>query len=116
MKIGKVLPLIMSQLFKKPATISYPAEKVEMPDKFRGKLEFDQDSCIGCNMCVRNCPAKAIEITRVSEEEKKFQATVYLDRCIYCGQCVDSCVKKALKCTKSYELANSDRKNLKVNI
>ena len=116
MKVGKVFPFIMSMLFKKPATVSYPATKAEMPDNFRGKLQFDKEKCIGCNICVRNCPARAIEIEKVPDVEKKFKALVYLDRCIYCAQCVDSCPKKALQSTKEFELANSDRANLKVEI
>lgn len=116
MKVGKVFPLVMSMLLKKPATVAYPAVKAEMPDQFRGKLKFDKDKCIGCNICVRYCPARAIEIEKVPEVEKQFKALCYLDRCIYCGQCADSCPKGALECTKSFELAGSDRAKMKVEI
>ncbi len=76
-----------------------------MPDKFRGRLEFFQERCIGCKICMRDCPSKgAIEIEKVAE--KKFEAHFRLDRCIYCGQCVDSCPKDALATTKDFELAD----------
>jgi formate hydrogenlyase subunit 6/NADH:ubiquinone oxidoreductase subunit I len=114
MKLGKMLPTIMITLFKKTATVQYPYKTVEMPDKYRGKLKFDKAKCIGCKICMRDCPSNAIEIDKVAE--KLFKATVYLDRCIYCAQCVDSCPKKALSSTKGFELAHFDRDKLKVEI
>jgi formate hydrogenlyase subunit 6/NADH:ubiquinone oxidoreductase subunit I len=85
-----------------------------MPENYRGKLEFDASKCVGCNLCVKDCPAHAIEIEKTGE--KQFKAIVYLDRCIYCGQCTDSCNRKALKCTKCFELAQLKRDKLKVDI
>jgi len=111
---GKMVSFVLKMLMKKPATINYPVVKTEMPENYRGKLEFDASKCIGCNLCVKDCPARAIEIEKVGD--KQYQAHVYLDRCIYCGQCTDSCTRKALKCTKRYELAQLKRENLKVNI
>ena len=40
MKPGKMLFEVLSSLFKKPATVKYPAAKLEMADKFKGKLKF----------------------------------------------------------------------------
>lgn len=113
-KPGKMLPFVFKMLTKKPATISYPFKKVEMPENYRGKLEFDTSKCSGCKLCMKDCPASAIFIDKAGD--KQFKAQVYLDRCIYCGQCTDSCPRKALKCTKRFELANFDRKKLKVDI
>jgi len=113
-KVGKMLPFIMRMLVKKPATVLYPYEKREMPEKFRGKLEFDKEKCIGCKICMRNCPSEAIAIDKIAD--KQFKAEVFLDRCLFCGQCTDSCPKGALKCTKNFELADFDRKKLKVDI
>jgi formate hydrogenlyase subunit 6/NADH:ubiquinone oxidoreductase subunit I len=113
-KPGAILPFVLKMLTKKPATVLYPFEKVEMPNNYRGKLQFDQSKCIGCKMCMKDCPANAIFIEKVGE--KLFSADVYLDRCIYCGQCVDSCPKKALWNTKEYELATYGREQLKVKI
>lgn len=111
---GKMFPFILKMFFEKPATIQYPSKKANKSKNFRGKLEYDAEKCVGCKMCMRNCPAKAIEIEKVAD--KQFKAYVYLDRCIYCGQCVDSCNRNALKNTRAFELANFDRKNLRVEI
>ena len=111
---GKMFSQVMGSVFHKPATILYPFVKIDVVDKFRGKLKFNQETCIGCKICMRDCPSNAIDIQKVAE--KKFKAIVALDKCIYCGQCVDSCPKDSLSMTKDFELAQFDRKHLQVEI
>lgn len=111
---GKMLSTVMGSVFRKPATVLYPFVKIEVVDNFRGKLKFFQEKCIGCKICMRDCPSDAIDIIKV--EEKKFKAILSLDKCIYCAQCVDSCPKDALESTKNFELAHFDRKHLQVEI
>lgn len=109
---GKMLKQVLSSIFKKPATTKYPFAKANMPDKFRGRIIFHPEKCIGCKMCVRDCPSGAIEIKKVGD--KKFECEIDLGKCIYCAQCVDSCLKKALEATKDFELAVLERNKLKV--
>ena len=113
---AKMLSLVFGSAFKKPATVHYPFVPTKIYDGFRGKLKFDQPKCIGCKICMRDCPSFAIEIFKISETEKIFKATVRLDRCVYCGQCVDSCPKDALEMTTNFELAHFNRESLKVDI
>ena len=53
-------------------------------------IKIDEDKCIGCTKCARNCPVGAI-----SGEIKK---THYIDpsKCIKCGVCVENCPKNAI--------------------
>lgn len=48
------------------------------------------DKCVGCNACVRNCPAPEANITK-QLDDGRFVTTVNPDRCITCGECVRSC-------------------------
>jgi formate hydrogenlyase subunit 6/NADH:ubiquinone oxidoreductase subunit I len=109
---GAMLQEVLNHLWKTPATIKYPFEAVEMPDKFRGQIRFIAENCIGCKLCVKDCPADAIEIIKVAD--KQFDCIFDLDKCIYCAQCVMSCNKKALESSKGFELASLDRGQLRV--
>ena len=53
---GRMITEVLGSLFKKPATSHYPFVKVEMPEKFRGKMKFYPEKCIGCKLCMRDCP------------------------------------------------------------
>jgi formate hydrogenlyase subunit 6/NADH:ubiquinone oxidoreductase subunit I len=109
---GAMMRQVLASIFKKPATIRYPFVKSEMPDKFRGKIVFTPSLCIGCKICMRDCPSNAITITKTGD--KQFACEIALAKCIYCAQCVDSCPKKALAATKEFELAVLDPNKLKV--
>jgi formate hydrogenlyase subunit 6/NADH:ubiquinone oxidoreductase subunit I len=104
----KILPEVFRNIAKPPATVKYPAEKAETPAGFRGRITFNSNNCVGCKMCMRDCPAGAIQIEPTGVE-KKFKCVFSLDRCLFCAQCVDSCPRKALSATPQYELACFER-------
>ena len=127
-KPARVFSEVIKHLFKKPATCAYPFEKAYIYPNFRGRIAFESDKCIGCQMCVRVCPAKAIEIPLSAEQppapaqvegqppvaaKKKFDCIMKLDHCVYCAQCVETCPKKALIMTQDFELAQVDKKKLR---
>jgi formate hydrogenlyase subunit 6/NADH:ubiquinone oxidoreductase subunit I len=108
---GKMAREALRSLGRKPATVRYPFVKVEMPRRFRGKIVFEAGKCIGCKMCMRDCPSGAIVIRKVGE--RKFEADIDMARCVYCAQCVDVCPKQALESTGEFELAALSRDSLK---
>jgi len=84
-----VLGEVLKNLFRKPFTRDYPRVKPELPDKFRGPVEWNKDTCIFCGICARNCPAFAIKMDR----DKK-TLTVDHYKCITCGLCEENCPTK----------------------
>ncbi|MDR1695975.1 MAG: 4Fe-4S binding protein [Endomicrobium sp.] len=112
--IGTILFEALKSFFKKPATSRYPYEKRGIHKSFAGMISFEQNKCIGCQICVRNCPAKAIKISKAAD--KIFSCELYLANCIFCSQCVMSCPKKALHTTDNFELAQTDKSKLTVKL
>jgi formate hydrogenlyase subunit 6/NADH:ubiquinone oxidoreductase subunit I len=114
---GKMIKQVLESVFKRPATTKYPYVKEAgeaQPKNFRGKLKFYPEKCIGCKMCMRDCPSNAINI--IKTPDGKFECEIDLAKCIYCAQCVDSCPKKALEATCDFELAALDRSKLKLTM
>jgi Formate hydrogenlyase subunit 6/NADH:ubiquinone oxidoreductase 23 kD subunit (chain I) len=116
MKIGSMFNDILTSFFSAPVTENYPFEKPETADRFRGKLFFDPSKCTGCNLCSKDCPAKALEIVILDRTAKRFVARYNVDRCIYCAQCVQSCKFKCLGMSKDdWELAALNKELFAVN-
>jgi hydrogenase-4 component H len=121
LKIGAMLPEVFRQLFKKPATVPYPFQKLQVPQTLRGNPVMNPGLCAGCRMCERDCPSEAIAIQKDSETtdeqgkvKKNFSMIFYLDRCTHCAQCEESCPKKAITMDNRFEDAAFNRESFKI--
>lgn len=77
---------LVSNFFKKAFTKRFPKQKLFVSKRVRGKLHYSKKSCIGCGLCVKACPAHALEF---KEKEKKVRG--HRGICIYCGDCERVC-------------------------
>jgi formate hydrogenlyase subunit 6/NADH:ubiquinone oxidoreductase subunit I len=91
MRIGTMLGDLARSLFRRPATRRYPRERPAVSERLRGALRWNPARCTGCGMCVRDCPANAIELITLDKASKRFVLRYHLDRCTFCGQCVQTC-------------------------
>ena len=102
---------VFVSLFKRPFTELYPYAVHPAPARLRGKLLWEESKCKGCMLCVKDCPARAIEIAVADRVAKKYVFHYHIDRCIYCAQCVVSCKENALSMSSElYHLASTDKK------
>ena len=87
--IAYLFPRIWGPLVSGPRTVKYPFGPLELPEGYRGRVLINADACRGCSLCVRDCPAFALELERESRDS--YRLIHHPDRCAYCGQCEESC-------------------------
>ncbi len=105
-----LLPEAWRTWLKRPSTVRYPFGPLELPPGFRGRVVIEPDNCRGCSLCVRDCPADALELQRVSRDE--FRLIFHPERCAYCGQCELSCNFGAITLSNDFVRATTDRDTL----
>lgn len=113
-KIGMLNDLLRS-MFIRPVTECYPAERRPTTDSFRGMLHWDPEACTGCALCVKDCPAEAIELITIDKTTKRFVLCFHTDRCTFCGQCAYNCRFDCIHLeNEGWELAELGRENFTV--
>lgn len=104
----------VTAVFSPRFTTRFPAEPCVVPEKYRGKPEFDLETCIGCGACVNVCPTLALtEIDDVRANPPVRKITLRYDTCIFCGNCRDNCTTETgIKLSNKWDLAGLDRNSM----
>jgi formate hydrogenlyase subunit 6/NADH:ubiquinone oxidoreductase subunit I len=105
-----LVPQLWNTLRSRPITVRYPFEPLELPSYFRGRVVSEPENCIGCGLCVRDCPANGLILER--NGKKGFRLIHYPDRCAYCGQCEDNCTRSAIRLSNEFVPATTKRGEL----
>ncbi|MDY6843890.1 MAG: NADH-quinone oxidoreductase subunit I [Thermodesulfobacteriota bacterium] len=108
---------------KKPVTLQYPEERLEIYPRFRGRVQLVKDEngkpkCVACFLCRTVCPSKAIHIEAAEDERHNKYPEIFevdLLRCIFCGFCQEACPREAIVLNDKFELADYTRQSLKLS-
>ena len=133
-EIAKGLAYTMKRFFKNTlskeensdiATVRYPEEKREYPERFRGIHRLTQRTdgsprCVACLCCSTACPAQCIHIEPAEYEPddprygyERFPARFIIDelRCIFCGYCVEACPCDAIRIDTGFHMPPSTERD-----
>jgi len=120
------MAVTLSYLFRPPTTIQYPDRIPRpivdtLPERYRGFLEVDLDTCTGCKACERDCPIGciAIDLEKVGDVRAMTRFDIDMGKCMYCNICVESCpvpnqapgdaeVTKCIRMTREFEASTDD--------
>ncbi len=89
-------PVLSTLKFFRDEYVAHVVDKKCPAGVCKDLLSFtiDQDKCIGCGMCARNCPADAIQKTDyVAPGHKLPSYAIDTAKCVKCGACLASCKK-----------------------
>lgn len=117
----QALPARQSPKARGVFTVQYPAERLPLPERFRGfpflvyEEETNEPRCTACGTCARVCPPQCIWIVRATDPEtgkpERHPAEFYVDIsiCMQCGLCAELCPFDAIKMGHEIEIVAFDR-------
>ena len=114
--IGQGLSVTFDHMHRRPVTVQYPYEKLIPSERFRGRIHYEFDKCISCEVCVRVCPINLPvvdwEFNKTTKKKDLKHYSIDFGVCIFCGNCVEYCPTNCLSMTEEYELAVYERHEL----
>ncbi len=77
-------------------------------------IGVDRSKCVGCNACIRACPAPEANKTALDEETGQSYTVINHDKCIGCAECIKTCQHGARYYEDDLEKFLRDIKNEKI--
>jgi NAD(P)H-quinone oxidoreductase subunit I len=110
------LAVTFDHLRRRPVTVQYPYEKLIPSERYRGRIHYEFDKCIACEVCVRVCPINLPVVdwvmNKATKKKELRNSSIDFGVCIFCGNCVEYCPTNCLSMTEEYELSAFDRHSL----
>mgnify|MGYP003296910376 CR=1 FL=1 len=63
---------------RRPVTVQYPYEKLIPSERYRGRIHYEFDKCIACEVCVRVCPINLPVVDWVMNKATKKEGAAQL--------------------------------------
>jgi len=69
------LSVTFDHLQRRPVPFQNPYEKLIPSERYRGRIHYEFDKCIACEVCVRVCPINLPVVDWVMNKETKKKGT-----------------------------------------
>jgi formate hydrogenlyase subunit 6/NADH:ubiquinone oxidoreductase subunit I len=112
--VAKGMLTTISHLVRRPVTIQYPEERLDMPIWTRGRPRLIYElgtgdlRCTACGACALACP---VDVIKIEQHPSPIKGKI-LDRfdidmagCIECALCVEACPFRAITMAPDFEMA-----------
>jgi formate hydrogenlyase subunit 6/NADH:ubiquinone oxidoreductase subunit I len=107
-----LVPRALRAFVQTPGTTRFPFEPTEFHAAYRGQVCAIPENCVGCGLCVRDCPANALALEKRSKES--FTLRHFAERCAYCAQCEYSCKFNAIYLDNAYNRSVTEKEKLRI--
>lgn len=114
----KGLGVTLKHFFQREITEQYPDVMPDLPERYRGCLQFEFTKCIACGICINTCPNDVLSMETEKREGSKKKVllnyTIDFQYCMFCNLCVEACPTSCLYFNKNFELSVDNREDIKM--
>nr|WRW11022.1 NADH dehydrogenase subunit I [Lathraea japonica] len=115
--IGQGFVITLSRANRLPVTIQYPYENLITLERLRGRIHFEFDKCIACEVCVRVCPIDLplVDWKWIFQRNDYLITVLILESVYFVVIAFEYCPTNCLSMTEEYALSTYDRHELNYN-